>query len=389
MNITQQGVITLLKAAVTGKAGNLPPEFDIAEAQRLMKRHHVSPLLYEGALRCGISAQDETMRVLFRKYCRTLQISEGQMREVRKIREAFDENGIDYMPLKGCRLKAIYPSPELRTMGDADILIRLEQYDRIKPLMVQLGFREGHETDHELVWRSDALHLELHKHLIPSYNKDLYSYFGTGWQRAIPVGGGCHIMSKEDEFIFLFTHFAKHFRDGGIGCRHVIDLWMYLRAFGEPDGAYLHGELEKTGLAEFYDNIRVLLDAWFEGAPWDEKTELISEIIFASGSFGQDQMRTMSHTLRDSRTGNRRKNGRLVYLLQTAFPDTATLREKYPVLQKAPWMLPAVWAYRPFYKVLREGKTLKKQKDHLQALSNDNLDAYQQMLRYVGLDFRF
>ena len=389
MNIVQQGVIILLKAAVTGEAEKLPPEFDIAEAQRLMKCHHVSPLLYEGALRCGISAQDETMRILFRKYCRALQTSEGQMREVRKICAAFDENGIDYLPLKGCRLKAIYPHPELRTMGDADILIRLEQRNRIAPLMERLGFREGGETDHELVWNSDALHLELHKHLIPSYNKDLYGYFGTGWQRAVPVGGGCHSLSKEDEFIFLFTHFSKHFRDGGIGCRHVVDLWMYLRAFGEPDREYVHAELEKIGLAEFYGNIRVLLDVWFGGAAWDEKTELISGRIFASDSFGQDRMRTMAHILRDSRTGGEHKNGRMVYLWQTAFPDAATLRKKYPVLKKAPWMLPAVWVYRPFYKVIHERKTLKKQKDHLEALSGENLDAYQQMLRYVGLDFRF
>ena len=35
-----------------------------------------------------------------------------------------DENGIDYMPLKGACLKLIYPQPELRLMGDADILIK-------------------------------------------------------------------------------------------------------------------------------------------------------------------------------------------------------------------------------------------------------------------------
>ena len=31
--------------------------------------------------------------------------------------------------------KKLYPKPELRVMGDADILIREEQYDKIKPVM--------------------------------------------------------------------------------------------------------------------------------------------------------------------------------------------------------------------------------------------------------------
>ena len=39
-----------------------------------------------------------------------------------------EENGIDYLPLKGYNLKKLYPKPELRTMGDADVLIRLADF---------------------------------------------------------------------------------------------------------------------------------------------------------------------------------------------------------------------------------------------------------------------
>lgn len=386
MDMTQQGVIALLKAAITGEAAGLPPEFNIAEARLMMKRHHVAPLLYEGAVRCGISPQDPTMGVLFRKYCRALQISEGQMGQVRRIFAAFDENGIDYMPLKGCRMKALYPKPELRLMGDADILIRLEQYPKIREIMKTLNFEEGAETDHELVWKSDALYLELHKHLIPSYNKDLHRYFGTGWQRAERVSGGFHAMNAEDEWIFLFTHFAKHFRDGGIGCRHVVDLWVYLRSHPELDEAYVRAQLEQLQILEFYDNIRRLLVVWFDGAQGDEKTELISQFIFSSGSWGEAESRVISRTVRGGATG---KTGKVVYLCQTAFPDALTLREKYPVLKKAPWMLPAVWVYRALYKLFAEPKTLAKKKEDLSSLSGENVDARQQLLHYVGLEYRF
>lgn len=389
MDTIQQGVITLLKAAITGEAAPLPPEFDMAAALLLMKSHHASPLLYEGAVRCGISPKDPAMLQLFQSCYHTLLKSEGQMREIRRIFAAFDENGIDYLPLKGCRMKSLYPKPELRVMGDADILIRLEQYEAIRPIMKSLGFKEGTETDHELVWKSDALYLELHKHLIPTYNKDLYGYFGTGWQRTVRKNAGYHVMGPEDEWIFLFTHFAKHFRDGGIGCRHVVDLWVYLRSHPELDEAYVRAAMGSLQILEFYDNIRRLIDVWFGAAQWDEKTDLIAQFIFASGSFGQEEMRLMSRTVRDTRKGEKNRNGRLVYLRETLFPNVATLEGKYRVLKKAPWMLPAVWVYRPFYKVFAEGETLTKQKRNLQAVSDENLEARQQMLEYVGLEYRF
>ena len=61
--------------------------------------------------------------------------SEKQLEAVNKIYAAFDKNGIDYLPLKGCNMKYLYPKPELRSMGDADILIREEQYKSIKDIV--------------------------------------------------------------------------------------------------------------------------------------------------------------------------------------------------------------------------------------------------------------
>ena len=37
----------------------------------------------------------------------------------------------------------MYPKTEMRVMSDADILIRTEQYDKIRPIMVELGYSKG------------------------------------------------------------------------------------------------------------------------------------------------------------------------------------------------------------------------------------------------------
>lgn len=388
MDFMQQGVVTLLKSSITGEKLPLPEGFDLEAAYPKLKAHHMDAMLYAGALNCGISRSLPVMKSLFQRYCKALMVSEGQMEDLERLFTAFDENGIDYMPLKGSKMKALYPQPELRIMGDADILIRVEQYEAIVPVMEALGFQFQGESDHELKWQSGKLFVELHKHLIPSYNKDYFEYFGSGWQMARPQSGSRYSMSTEDEWIFLFTHFAKHFRDGGIGCRYVVDLWVYLRSYPEMDREYLKKTLKTLQLAEFHDHICTLIFHWFEDGEADRATGVISDYIFSSGSWGGTESKVVSRALRDSKKPSGVR-GRLVYLWQTAFPGVMVLQDKYTVLQKAPWMLPLVWMYRPFYKVLFERRDLKKKKRVLDALSTQNLSSRQEFLNEIGLDYRF
>ena len=383
------GILTLLKSAIIQQKIALPEGFQLQDADDHFNRHHIASLIYEGALLCNIPQNDIRLLQLFQKYCKALQVSERQLRELERIYNAFEENGIDYMPLKGCKMKALYPKPELRNMGDADILIRTEQYDKIRSVRQSLQFTEGEETVHELVWKSDALYLELHKHLIPSYNRDFYGYFGEGWARAKLLRGTQYTMTPEDEFIFLFTHFAKHYRDGGIGCRHVVDLWVFLRSHPELDLDYIQTELKKLQLLDFYRNIRRLISTWFEDQESDSRTDFLTEFIFASGSFGQIENRVLSRAVRDANHSVLGFSGKLLYLWQTAFPGIKILREKYTILKKHPYMLPLVWLIRPFYKVLFEWRSLRQQQRNLAAFDEDGMENHQKMLHYVGLDYNF
>lgn len=383
------GILTLLKSAIIQQKIALLEGFQLQDADEHINRHHIASLIYEGALLCNIPQNDIRLLQLFQKYCKALQVSERQLRELERIYNAFEENGIDYMPLKGCKMKALYPKPELRNMGDADILIRTEQYDKIRSVMQSLQFTEGEETVHELVWKSDALYLELHKHLIPSYNRDFYGYFGEGWARAKLLRGTQYTMTPEDEFIFLFTHFAKHYRDGGIGCRHVVDLWVFLRSHPELDLDYIQTELKKLQLLDFYRNIRRLISTWFEDQESDSRTDFLTEFIFASGSFGQIENRVLSRAVRDANHSVLGFSGKLLYFWNLAFPGTEILQGKYTILKKHPCLLPLVWLIRPFYKVLFEWRSLRQQQRNLAAFDEDGMENHQKMLHYVGLDYNF
>lgn len=389
MNSTQKGIIILLKSAITQQCLPLPADFDLEAAAALMKRHHCNTLLYDGAVRCGISRDLPIMQRLFRSYCKMLQISVGQMEMLEQVLAAFEAEGIDYMLLKGSKLKALYSLPELRIMGDADVLIRMEQRKEIKQVMESLGFTNTGNSDHEYIWQHQLLYLELHKRLIPSYDRDFYRCLGDGWKLARKQEGCRYAMSPEDELIFLFTHFTKHYRDGGIGCRHVVDLFVYLRAHPELDEAYVRRELDKLYLLTFYDNVRQLLDVWFADAPMDAITEHISWFIFGSGSWGDEDTRVLSFGVRDRHNDEGVDRSRLAWLLQTAFPGLRWMKKKYTVLRKTPWLLPVMWLVRPFYKLLFERKDVIRRKKQFGLLSKENLENRKKALNYVGLDYHF
>ena len=157
MDHQQKGLLTLIRSAITSQPLPLPEGFDLEGTHNQIKYHEIVPLTYEGALLCGISKKTPAMNLLFQDYCRFFMRSEAQMQAIGRIYAAFDANKIDYLPVKGCNMKPLYPKPELRVMGDADILIRMEQYSQIVPIMESLGFEATQESDHEYIWRSKEL----------------------------------------------------------------------------------------------------------------------------------------------------------------------------------------------------------------------------------------
>lgn len=198
-------------------------------------------------------------------------------------------------------------------------------------------------------------------------------------------------MLPENEFVFLFAHFAKHYRAGGVGCRHVVDLWLFLKSNLDLDEAKVKTALDQLHLREFYENIRQLIAAWFENGETNVKTDFITDFLFSSGSWGTVETKTLSKGVRERASSGIIRNDRVSYILRLLFPGIEVLRERYVILQKLPWLLPCVWIYRLLRKLLSKNakKTLKIHKDKMQLLSAENVESHQEALQYVGLDYHF
>lgn len=389
MESFQKDIIGIVKAALLNEKYSLSEDFDLDSALQLAKKHGIVVMFYYGLLNCGVDESLPIMQNLFMLTCHNVAVSERQMYAVNEIFSAFDEAEIDYMPLKGTLLKSLYRKPEMRSMGDADILIKTEQYSKIKPIMEKLGYDEKVESNHEYIWKKTGSFIELHKRLVPSYNKDYYSYYGDGWRLAKIKDGTKFSMTDEDEMIYLFTHYAKHYRDAGIGIRHIVDLWVYRKNKPNLDEEYIKAELEKLELYEFYKNTNKTLEVWFEGRQPEGVTDFITGIIFNSGIYGTKEAHILSEAVKLSKSHGTAENVQKSKYIRLVFPKFADMSQKYTILKKAPYLLPFFWIGRIFSVLLFKREKIKYHQDNVNKMNQENIDSYQNALNFVGLDFNF
>ena len=189
MTVCQEGIITLIKSAVNKRKYCLPEGFSLTEALGTIEKHNIFTLAYYGAVNCGYDKATNEMQYLFARMCAQLSVDTRQQAEFTAVFDAFEADGIDYMPLKGMILKSLYPDTAMRAMGDADFLVKSSQAELASKKLKELGYKYSHENDHESVWLKDIFVIDLHKALMSKKTKDFYIHFENVWGNAKCIDG--------------------------------------------------------------------------------------------------------------------------------------------------------------------------------------------------------
>ena len=387
LSLLEKDMISIVRSSLDGSVPNVSEDFDWEWAYNFAKDMQIIPLVCYGMEKLPNAFSTIESKKFLKSTISYSFFSECQDSEIESVLEAFDKEKIEYVRLKGTTIKKLYPRPEMRLMSDADILIRAEQYELFKTIMIELGYKETVESDHEYVWSKDSFCIELHKRLIPSYNKDYYEYFGDGWRLAKPKAEkpNEYEMSSEDTFIYLFTHFAKHYRDAGIGIKHLTDFYVYLKHHDDLDWSYIEIELKKLQLYEFWLTTENVINVWFGSQECDEKSAFVTHKIFSGTAYGTYEARVLSEGVKISKTT---KHVRAKRFWKGVFPPYKDLKQRFKFLKKLPILLPLAWLCR-WVSVIFNPKRIARKKKDFESISQENIKSYQDELNYVGLDFNF
>ena len=387
MQTETRDFLNIIKSGLLSQREEVSGDFVLEDVIDTVSAQNVTTLFYHGLHNCGIKVSEPHKTRLLSLVAAEMAWDEKQRKMLSEIKKEFSDNGISYMILKGSVLKELYPAPEMRAMGDIDILIKLPEYEKISVILESLGYEMWKESSHELVWTRDGAMLELHKILMPSYNEDFDAYFGNGWQRAKVKEKSEYRFSSEDMFIYLFVHFTKHYRDGGAGVMHLCDLYLYMKK-NEIDEAYVKGELEKLGLSEFYENVRKTLEVWFGETPETEAAEIITSSVINHGKFGDYEDFLTAEALRSEVTAGSYAAGRVRSVLRSMFPPLETMKRRYKRLGKFPFLLPFLWITRLFRIFFTEKSRLKRKLSDVSTVSDEKVRRHDEALRKVGLSYK-
>jgi hypothetical protein len=81
------------------------------------------------------------------------------------------------------------------------------------------------------------------------------------------------------------------------------------------------------------------------------------------------------------------KNSRVKYAINLMFPPLRQMQKKYPVLIRFPFFLPAAWVVRGFAALLTGREKLRGAVKTGRLINDDALQAHQEVLRKVGLEW--
>lgn len=301
----------------------------------------------------------ETMKFLKEFRMQKIIVEAQQEIEACDAMDKLEEMQAKHMPLKGYIIKNLYPSPDMRTMGDLDLLIEEERCGEIVAAFVAEGFTSCAEGDlHSNVERGNA-YIEFHRSMVNEKHETLSKYFGKGFGRAKLSQGYSYRyeLSHEDLYIFLIAHIAKHYRYGGTGIRSLLDLYVYRKAYPDMDCRYIDTELEKINLLVFGKKIEKISDDWYSGG-FSGEYDTVSSYIVSGGVYGDENAPLLNEFIND--TQGSIKVTKIKNWFTTVFPGKELMTTRYPVLKKCIILLPLFWVVRFFDTLIRTPQNFKK-----------------------------
>ncbi len=380
-------ILELLKCAVTVQKPSAPPEgIDWDTVYLLARSHKICSTLYFGMQKLSPELQQHIKyfdRYLL-AYKKTLVQDANKSYELKILKDAFEKNNIDYIFLKGSVTRYLYPDTSMRVMNDIDIFYRGADANTIKDIFLKNGYHIFKKEPKEISFfkPTNEIKIEMQTALIDESYTRWFQYLKSMWDKCVPLENlHEYKMTNEDFYIYHIIHMAKHFKHGGIGLIHVLDVWVMINSYSDMNWTYIAHELQSLGLDIFDKNLRLLVSKWFgESEPLPKYTRTLSlmeNYIFTSGAFGKKSQQEINAIVE--------RNDKKISIMGKIFPDLRTMVDYYgPLLKKYPILLPFYWIRLNFKRIFFDRKKLKNSITIINNISDKHIESTKELMKRCG-----
>lgn len=369
------------------KPGPLPENISIEKLMDIAHRNQMNYLILGGLLKAdNVSEEDKNrlrvcvLQCVLRNAC--------QVSEIKKIEECFEENKIKCQPMKGARMKFLYPEPQMREMGDIDILVWADSIREAQRKLNELGYSLSQSVKHHDIYKKKPyIVLEMHRAMYDkTVNKVQYEYF-LDMSRAKPMEGKSYIyeFSPEDFYVYMMAHMAKHFYVMGCGIRNLVDIYIYLQKYGESmDHEYIQKQLDICGIKKFTEHMETLADIWLGQKTGDDFYDDLFTYMQDCGIYGRDENGIWNRFAEEKKKD--KKTTRTDLKWWYIFPPLSYMAEYYPYLDRYPFLLPVTWFVRGVVGIFEKKGVHKRQM--LKTIDEDKVKTYQTIYQKMDMHFK-
>lgn len=375
--LTKKYFLELVSTSIKGLPVPVCPEnIDGELIYKLSVRNAVQGILYLAVQDDKVKLSTETTEKLRKSYMATLAREASQQEEIEYIRNAFTNENIEFMFLKGTHLKVLYPVPEMRFMVDMDVLVKEKDMNKGGKIILSQGFTQEMNNGKDIVLiKKPFLTIELHKMLFVE-DYFMHDYFCGVWERVERVSSCEYKMPLNDLYVYTLAHLAEHYLEAGSCFRPLMDLYLMERNYPELDFNYIDEQFEMLGIDKFAKKIRKLYKCAFDGAEYDDDLITMENyIVFGAPVKNADEVAKVART-------NKSKSQRF---FEAVLPNLKHMKLKYPILEKTPFLLPFLWIVRFFEFVFSKDTSVKKKQSKISDVDQEGADIMRDIFEKSGL----
>ena len=376
LTVEQQAILLLIQSSLWGVRAKLPAQIDWAKVDVMAKEQAVTAFVYDGAIKMEATVPEELLAKWKMKMLQGVVHNERLLHAQDELIAWFDQAGIPVVILKGSSVARYYPQPDLRILGDIDILIDEANLDRAQQILEQKGY-VAKESDHgfHISFSRERVYVELHYNVtgFPDSEggqiaKKETEHFLEEISRSKIYRHVFPVLGEKDQGLSLLLHMIRHMFECGIGLRQVCDWAMYAEN-GDPEyfATVVVPMLKRCGLYQ-YARVATRACVCYLGLPnehlsWcadvaDEVCRQFIDEVFREGNMGDANKEGMGSLFTHSDSMGEKKSAFFALISRL----TELSYKNFPVSQKLKVLLPFFWFYLPVRYLVRSELGLRPKK---------------------------